>query len=93
MESPEHLLIYRGKVRLDGEGMVEMASYFGAVARAQKASIHLMSVGRPFLTGAEWNATFDGFTVYGDPDREVFWEVLAESGRRDQCSSDPAAIR
>ena len=52
--------------------------YFDAVARAEEASIHLTSVGRPFLTGAEWNAEFDGFTVYGDPGREVFWEVLAE---------------
>jgi hypothetical protein len=80
VESPEHLLIYRGKVRLDdnGEGLVEMAAYFKAVADEEEASIHLTSVGRPFLTGAEWKADFGGFTVYGDPGREVFWEVLAE---------------
>jgi hypothetical protein len=80
VESPEHLLIYRGKVMLDenGEGMVEMPVYFSAVAAEDEASIHLTSVGRPFLTGAEWNADFSGFTAYGDPRREVFWEVLAE---------------
>jgi hypothetical protein len=80
VESPEHLLIYRGKVRLnsDGEGVVQMVDYFDAVAREEEASIHLTPVGRPFLTGAEWEAEFTGFVVYGDPDREVFWEVLAE---------------
>jgi hypothetical protein len=80
VESPEHLLIYRGKVSLndDGEGFVEMVDYFDAVARAEEASIHLTSVGRPFLTGAQWSPEFDGFTVYGEANREVFWEVLAE---------------
>jgi hypothetical protein len=80
VESPEHLLIYRGKVRLDesGEGTVDMPEYFSAVADEEEASIHLTSVGRPFLTGAEWRPDFAGFTVYGDPGREVFWEVLAE---------------
>jgi hypothetical protein len=83
VESPEHLLIYRGKVRLDemGEGTVEMPDYFGAVADEEEASIHLTPVGRPFMTGADWNAGSTGFTVYGDPGREVFWEVLA--GRDD----------
>jgi hypothetical protein len=35
-------------------------------------------VGRPFLTGAEWNSDFSGIIVYGDANREVFWEVLAD---------------
>jgi len=83
VESPEHLLIYRGKVRLDenGEAAVEMPDYFGAVADEEAASIHLTPVGRPFPVGAEWGGRFAAFTVYGDPGREVFWEVLA--GRDD----------
>ncbi len=43
----------------------------------RKACLLLLTL-FPFLTGAEWNAEFNGFTVYGEPDREVFWEVLAE---------------
>jgi hypothetical protein len=30
------------------------------------------------MMSGEWNADFSGFTIHGDPDREAFWEVLAE---------------
>ena len=80
VESPENLLIYRGRVRLDanGEGVVELPDYFRALTKEDEASIHLTPVGRPFLTGAEWNPGFQSLTVYGDANREVFWEVLAD---------------
>jgi hypothetical protein len=80
VESPENLLIYRGRVQLDGAGeaAVEMPAYFEALTKEDEASVHLTPVGRPFLTGAEWNPGFRSFTVYGEPDRAVFWEVLAD---------------
>jgi hypothetical protein len=78
VESPENLLIYRGRTQLNaaGEATVEMPRYFEALTKEEEASIHLTPVGRPFLTGADWNSGFKSFMVYGDPGREVFWEVL-----------------
>jgi hypothetical protein len=80
IESPEYLVMYRGKTRLDGSGQttVEMPDYFVALTKEDGASIHLTPVGRPFMTGAEWNSGFRSLTVYGEANREVFWEVLAE---------------
>jgi len=80
IESPEYLVMYRGKARFDGSGqsVVEMPEYFAALTKEDQASIHLTPVGRPFMTGAEWNSGFRSLTVYGEPNREVFWEVLAE---------------
>jgi len=80
VESPENLVIYRGKARLDGNGetVVMMPDYFPALTREGEASIHLTPVGRPFLTGAEWNSGYRSLTVYGQAGREVFWEVLAD---------------
>jgi hypothetical protein len=81
MESPEHLVVYRGKVRLDeaGEAAVEMPEYFKALAKEDEASIHLTPSGAsPFMVSGEWNTDFDGLTIHGDPGRDVFWEVIAE---------------
>jgi hypothetical protein len=80
VESPENLLIYRGRVELDekGEAVVELPDYFEALTREDEASVHLTPVGKPFLTGADWNPGFRSFTVYGEPDRSAFWEVLAD---------------
>ena len=81
MESPEHLVVYRGKIRLDADGkaVVRMPDYFGALTREDEASIHLTPSGSsPFMMSGEWNADFSGFTIHGDPDRAAFWEVLAE---------------
>lgn len=80
VESPENLLIYRGKAELNekGEAVVKMPEYFEALTKEDEASIHLTPVGRPFLTGAEWNSDFSAIIIYGDPDRDVFWEVLAD---------------
>jgi hypothetical protein len=80
VESPENLLIYRGKVRLDtdGQAVVEMPEYFRALTDESEATIHLTSMGRPFLTGYEWKSDGASFTAYGEPGREVSWMVMAD---------------
>ena len=80
VESPENLLIYRGKVKLNenGEATVDLPNYFKALTKEDGASIQLTPVGRPFLTGAEWNSDYSAIIIYGDNNREVFWEVLAD---------------
>lgn len=80
VESPENLLIYRGKAELNGKGeaLVELPDYFKSLTKEDEASIHLTPVGKPFLTGAEWNSDYSAIIIYGDDNREVFWEVLAD---------------
>ncbi len=80
VESPENLLIYRGKVALDdrGEAVVGLPAYFAALTDEPGATITLTPVGRPFLTGYDWRAGNGSFTVYGEPDREVSWVVYAD---------------
>ncbi len=81
VESPEHLLIYRGKAVLDHSGTARIAlpEYFRVLTREDGASIHLTPGGTaPFLVSGEWNSDFSGFTIHGETDREVFWEVLAD---------------
>ena len=55
-----------------------MPDYFKVLTKEDEASIHLTPVGRPFLTGAEWNSDFSALVIYGDANREVYWEVLAD---------------
>jgi hypothetical protein len=80
VESPENLLIYRGTVRLsaDGEAVVELPGYFEALTDEMQASVHLTPRGRPFLTGYDWQPGYTAFTVYGSPERQVSWMVLAQ---------------
>ena len=80
VESPENLVIYRGKATLDanGEGLVELPSYFKALTREDGATISLTPVGRPFQVGSEWQAGFISFKAYGNPNREVYWAVYAD---------------
>jgi hypothetical protein len=80
IESPEPLLVYSGKAKTDGDGqaVVKMPEYFVALTREDQARINLTPVGRPFLTGAEWNSGNTSFTVYGDSNREVFYTVYAD---------------
>ena len=80
VESPENLLIYRGKVGLDesGEAIVELPDYFKALAKEDEATVTLTSVGRPFLTGYEWVSGYVSFRLYGEPNREVSWVVYAD---------------
>jgi hypothetical protein len=80
VESPMNLLIYCGKAELnsEGEAVVEMPDYFQVLTKEDEAFIHLTPVGRPFLTGAEWNSDFSAIIIYGNKNREVFWEVMAD---------------
>jgi hypothetical protein len=81
VESPEHLLIYRGKAVLDhsGTARIELPEYFSALTEEEGASIHLTPGGAtPFLVSGEWNNDFGGFTIHGQAEGEVFWEVLAD---------------
>lgn len=80
VESPEELCVYRGKVKLDGagQGAVTMPSYFAALTKEDEATVTVSPIGRKaFLTSYEWNAKFDGFTVFGEPNAQVSYIVLA----------------
>ncbi|MBN1337819.1 MAG: hypothetical protein JXA03_00770, partial [Bacteroidales bacterium] len=85
VESPENLLIYRGKVQLDvnGKAMVNMPDYFIALAMENEATVQLTPVGRSqsekkYEFSYEWSGSFYQFTVYGEPGRQVSWMVLAD---------------
>ncbi|MFC1683359.1 hypothetical protein ACFL0G_04050 [Candidatus Zixiibacteriota bacterium] len=80
IESPEPLLVYKGKIEVDGHGeaVVQMPEYFAALTKEQEACINLTPVGKPFLTGVQWNSDYASFTVYGEPDREVYYTVYAD---------------
>ncbi len=85
LESPEHLVVYRGKVRLDadGEADVEMPEYFTALAREQEATVNLTPIGKPTAPGRyefsyQWESNYERFGIYGQPGREVSWMVMAE---------------
>jgi hypothetical protein len=80
VESPENLLIYRGTATLDsnGETRVELPTYFEALAAESEASVHVTSRGRPFPTGYDWNSDHTSLIVYGEPNREISWMVLAD---------------
>jgi hypothetical protein len=80
VESPEELCLYRGKVKLDksGKAKVELPDYFPLLTIEEQATVTLAAIGRkPFLASYEWNGDFTSFTVFGDPDREVSYLVLA----------------
>ncbi len=80
VESPENLCMYRGKVTLDDEGAahVDMPDYYKSLTREDEGTITLTCIGRPFMTGYEWEQGFTSFTVYGEPNREVSYIVLAD---------------
>jgi hypothetical protein len=80
VESPENLLIYRGMIRLGGNGRatIEMPEYFASLANEDDASVHLTAEGLPFLTGYLWSADHTSFTAFGEPHREISWSVMAE---------------
>jgi hypothetical protein len=85
VESPEEICLYRGMVRLDGngKGVVEMPNYFAILTKEEEATVTLTPVGRQgFLVGYEWNKKFTAFTVHGEAEREVSYLVLA-------CRDDP----
>ena len=81
MESPENLVVYRGKAQLDeyGEVVVEMPEYFGALTKEDAATVNLTPIGKgPFDSSYEWNRGFSEFSIYGEPGREIAWTVYAE---------------
>ncbi len=81
VESPENLCLYRGKVALgsDGTATVTMPDYFAALTKENEATVILTPIGRtPFLASYEWNDDFTAFTIYGKPDGNVSYEVLAD---------------
>ncbi|MBM3318542.1 MAG: hypothetical protein FJY75_11890, partial [Candidatus Eisenbacteria bacterium] len=80
VESPENLLIYRGRARLDasGEAAIALPEYFAALTREDEATVGLSCVGASFLTGYEWESDYGSFRVFGDPGREVSWAVYAD---------------
>lgn len=80
MESPENLVVYRGKVKLNsiGETIVELPEYFEALTKEKEATVTLTSIGKPFLTGYEWENNYKAFKIYGEPEREVSWVVYAD---------------
>lgn len=80
MEAPENLVVYRGKAKLDltGETIVDLPAYFEALTKENEATVTLTSIGKPFLTGYEWNHGFKSFKIYGEPGREVSWVVYAD---------------
>ena len=80
VESPENLCLYRGKAKLDATGAatVKMPDYFVALTKEDEATVNLTPIGRPFLTGYEWNSDYTAFTIYGEPNREVAYIVLAD---------------
>lgn len=85
VESPENLLIYRGKVQLDnsGEASVILPDYFKALTMENEATIQLTPVGRSkaeryYELSYEWMNSFDQFLIYGEPGREISWMVLAD---------------
>ena len=80
IESPEALVVYRGKIKLNnnGEGIVEMPSYFKSLTKENEATVQITCVGHPFGIGYEWNNDFNSFVVYGEGNREISWMVMAD---------------
>jgi hypothetical protein len=80
MESPENLVVYRGKVELDGNGeaVVEMPGYFKALTKEAEATVNLTPIGKPYLFGYEMHESGHAFTVFGEPNREIAWTVYAD---------------
>ncbi len=80
VESPEYLCLYRGKIKINssGKATVNLPNYFKALTKENEATVQLTSIGQPFNIGYEWNSDFISFIVYGEPDREVSWMVLAD---------------
>ena len=85
VESPENLLIYRGKAKLNsrGEALVIMPDYFMALTMENEATVQLTPIGKPqserkYEFSYEWSDSFNQFTIFGEPGRMVSWMVLAD---------------
>jgi hypothetical protein len=81
VESPENLCMYRGKVKTDkkGKGTVKMPDYFASLTKENEATVILTCIGEhPFLTSYKWNDNYTEFTIFGDPNSEVSYQVMAD---------------
>jgi len=81
IESDEAICLYRGKVELDkkGEAVVQLPDYFPSLTKEEEATVVLTSIGKkPFLCGYELNAKQNTFTVYGQPNGKVAYQVTAD---------------
>ncbi len=85
VESPENLLIYRGKIQLgvNGQAVVTMPDYFIALTMENEATVQLTPIGKSKGEGKyelsyEWSPAYDYFVVNGEPGRTVSWMVLAD---------------
>jgi hypothetical protein len=85
VESPENLLIYRGKTQLgeNGQAVVTMPDYFIALTMENEATVQLTPVGKSQGEGKyefsyDWSPAYDYFVVNGEPGRIVSWMVLAD---------------
>ena len=80
VESPENLLIYRGKARLDsnGEALVKLPDYFKALTQETEATVTVTPVGKPFIVGYDIEPNNSSFRIYGKADRTVSWVVYAD---------------
>ncbi len=81
VESPENLCLYRGKVKLDAKGnaTVKMPDYFAALTKEEEATVNLTAEGnKPTQLSYEWNKRHTEFTIFGEPNREVSYLVLAD---------------
>jgi len=78
VESPENLLIYRGKNQLDnnGKAKVELPDYFIALSKENEATVTLTCIDVPFLTAYKWEN--NGFIISGEPELFVSWVVYAD---------------
>lgn len=76
LEGPTSGVVHKGTATLDanGEAVVELPDYFDALTVPGASGVQVTAVGRPFMVGADPVAE-GRFTVYGDPGREVFWQV------------------
>ena len=80
VESPEHLCVYRGKATLDADGRatVELPDYFPALTDEENATVHLTPVGeQPSPASYRWNDEHSAVIVFGAPNAEVAYLVLA----------------
>jgi len=80
VESPENLCLYRGKAKLDSDGMatIEMPTYFVALTKENEATIQLTPIAHRSIVTYEWNENYTTFTIIGESNEEVSYTVYAD---------------
>jgi hypothetical protein len=80
VESPEHLCVYRGTATCNerGRATVRLPRYFPALTDEASATVHLTPVGEePSPASYRWNKAHSAVTVFGAPNAEIAYLVLA----------------